>query len=262
MAREIRITIDDDEVFERLRRRKRQLDLSWEEALRRGLRERGRPGAHVSVNAGGATPFDPDFGERIKRSVARSLQESLADLGEEWAPEPHEPPEPAEPAGDRELDVEIDRLADAEDAVLGFDFLDSEGAAVPLRVDLRTTADGLEVDVVAVRRGKGTEGTNEFAQGDRKAVASRLAGGGTATLEVGPGETYAVTPELSWARDGEGRPTVSEVDVAEVHLEETTPDTGTANDEAVTGDSGAPDEGATDEGVDHVTTGADDDTGV
>lgn len=227
MAREIRITVDDDEVFERLRRRKRELDLSWEEALRRGLREGGRPGPAGHGPAGAATPFDPDFGERIKRNVARSLQESLADLGGEWQPEP---PEPREPGGDRELDAEIDRLADAEDAVLAFPFLDSEGAEVPLRVDLRTTSGGMAVDVVAIRRGKGTEGSNRFERGDRKAVASRLAGGETATLRVGPGERYAVTPELSWARDGEGRPTVSDAEIVAVHLEDSGGETDSEED--------------------------------
>jgi|GEM_PF-982189 len=52
MAREVRITIDDDEVFERMKARKGALDLSWEEVLHRGLREvpgerpddRGAPG--------------------------------------------------------------------------------------------------------------------------------------------------------------------------------------------------------------------------
>ena len=39
MSREIRITIEDDEVFERMRYRKDELDLSWEEVLRRGLTE-------------------------------------------------------------------------------------------------------------------------------------------------------------------------------------------------------------------------------
>jgi len=44
MAREVRITIDDDEVFERMKARKGALDLSWEEVLHRGLRE--VPGEH------------------------------------------------------------------------------------------------------------------------------------------------------------------------------------------------------------------------
>lgn len=38
MSREVRITIDDDEVFERMKHRKHELDLSWEEVLHRGLR--------------------------------------------------------------------------------------------------------------------------------------------------------------------------------------------------------------------------------
>ena len=54
MAREVRITIDDDEVFERMKARKGALDLSWEEVLHRGLRE--IPGEHPGESG---TPSEP-----------------------------------------------------------------------------------------------------------------------------------------------------------------------------------------------------------
>jgi hypothetical protein len=117
------------------------------------------------------------------------------------------------------LDDEIDRLEDAEDAVLVLG--DSEGERVPLRVALHTGPSGLDVDVVAVRSGKGTEGMNEFADGARADVARRFAAGDTATLELAAGsETYDVRPELEWARGSDGTPTVTDVAVTEVVFEE------------------------------------------
>lgn len=240
MSRQIRISIEDDEVFERLKRRKDALDLSWEDALRRGLRDsaeppRGQrtrhapgttPGHHSGANPdhrrepdrfgrdrGGPrrrrshrsrddpSPFDPDFGERIVDQVLTSLGESLPGVG-------------GEP-----LDREIDRLEDAEDAelVLG----ERDGERVPLRVSLYTGPDGLDVEVVAVRSGKHTEGMNRFADGARGRVARRFADGETATLELdGGGETYEVRPDLTWARGPDDTPMVTDVTIREVVFEE------------------------------------------
>lgn len=229
VSRQIRISIEDDEVFERLRRRKDALDISWEEALRRGLRDssdppRGPPteavdpsrdpsagrdrGAHgpgsprnmaagPDSGHGGPSPFDDDFGERIARQVASSIQGAV----------PGTPDEP--------LDDEIARLEDAEDAVLVLG--DAESERVPLRVSLRTGPDGLAVDVVAVRSGKDTEGMNRFADGARAAVAERFAAGEPVALELDGGEeTYRVRPDLTWARGDDGTPTVTDVEVREV----------------------------------------------
>ena len=235
MSREIRITVDDDEVFERLRRRKDALDLSWEDALRRGLREgiesqsaaksrpereRGRHGRGPSRESRGrhgrsgpgegnarerrgrqgrVSPFDPDFGEQIARSVVSSVNASV-------------------PGVDVTLEDEIDRLEEAEDATLILG--EGEGERVPLRVALHTGPEGLDVEVIAVRSGKGTEELNQFEDGARADVARRFAEGDTATLEIeGSEETYEVRPELTWVRGSEGAPRVTEVTIHEVVFE-------------------------------------------
>lgn len=56
MSREVRITIDDDEVFERMKQRKRDLDLSWEDVLHRGLRP--DPGSSTGPTGRGPGPAD------------------------------------------------------------------------------------------------------------------------------------------------------------------------------------------------------------
>lgn len=238
MSRQVRITIDDDEVFERLKRRKDALDLSWEDALRRGLRDSAEPprgpqhtpdsrerrespstGGHADRETGRSDqqrespgPFDSDFGEQIARRVLNSVNESI--------------PGAVSGAGtgagsttDAPLDAEIDRLEDAEDAVLVLG--DSEGERVPLRVALHTGPDGLDVEVVAVRSGKGTEAMNRFTDGARADVARRFAEGDTATLElVGGEEVYDVRPDLTWARGSDGTPTVTDVAVRDVVFED------------------------------------------
>ncbi|MDH5019485.1 hypothetical protein [Halobacterium rubrum] len=226
MSRQIRITVDDDEVFERLKRRKDALDLSWEDALRRGLRDSKQPprapdagdarpepdpgrdrGGRRSTDArreaasgSDPSPFDPDFGERLAERVLSTVGESVSGVADS-------------------LDEEIDRLEDAEDAVLVLG--DGDGERVPLRVSLHTGPGGLDVDVVAVRSGKDTEGMNEFADGARATVARRFARGETATLELAGGEeTYDVRPELEWARGDDGTPSVTDVSVRDVVFEE------------------------------------------
>ena len=231
MSREIRISIDDDEVFERMRRRKDELDLSWEEVLRRGLsggderaQSRGRgpttppgpsgPGprhAHErdefgssGRGKGGWNPFDPDFGRKLSEHIQQSVQGSL--------------PFETEFGG---LEAEIDQLEDAEDAVLAFPFLaEDPGNQVPLRVNLRTSSEGLDVEVVAVRRGKGVAEMNRFGADGRASVTKQLAAGEPAALRLRDGaEEYAVFPSLSWSRDAGGRPTVSEVEIESVEID-------------------------------------------
>jgi hypothetical protein len=245
VSRQVRISIDDDEVFERLKRRKDALDLSWEDALRRGLRDspepprapsnpteprRGRETGRnersdrreesrgdrhstrgsESRDGGDVSPLDPDFGERIAQQVLSSVSESVPGVVGPGADAT---------AGGGTLDDEIDRLEDAENAVLVLG--DSEQERVPLRVALHTGPDGLDVDVVAVRSGKGTDDMNEFADGARADVARRFAAGETATLALEAGsETYDVRPDLSWARGPDGTPRVTDVAVREVVFEE------------------------------------------
>lgn len=225
MAREIRITVDDDEVFERMKRRKRDLDLSWEEVLYRGLDERP----------------DEDVGDRLSRQieshVADTIRSSLGIQGgtegsrtpqhfeysgdfdprSPQEPEEPEPPESPEPPGG-DLEDEMERLANAEDARLTFDALESEsGYAVPLRVNLATSPEGLDVDVVAVRSGKSVAGMNRFDGDARSTVTRELATGGTARLELGDGaEVYDVRVALTWGRREDGTPTVTDVEVTDV----------------------------------------------
>lgn len=249
MSRQVRISIDDDEVFERLKRRKDALDLSWEDALRRGLRDSAEPprgpktaqepretperggraagdGDSQRGQAETPSPFDSDFGEQIAQRVLASVSESVSGAtggrgsaggasggGGAGAGGTGGSSGPGTP-----LDEEIDRLEDAEDAVLVLG--DSEGERVPLRVTLHTGPDGLDVEVVAVRSGKGTEEMNQFADGARADVAKRFARGDTATLEMAAGETYDVRGELSWAPGPEGTPTVTDVAIREVVFED------------------------------------------
>ncbi len=226
MAREIRISIDDDEVFERMKARKHELDLSWEEVLYRGLREESGEG-----HGPGPGPFqgtkpgpDPHYDERrstedpwdrwaddleasIRRKVGESLRTSFGAAGID-VPEPP----------DAGLDREVEALSEAEDATLVFDFLgDDEQFQVPLRVNLATGADGLDIEVVAVREGKGVAGTNAFEPGARHTIAERLSTDGLATLRLEAGvEEYDVVPVLSWGRDDRGRPTVTDVEIRDV----------------------------------------------
>jgi hypothetical protein len=251
MSRDIRISIDDDEVFERLKRRKRELDLSWEEALRRGL-ERGHGGhwdsrgkhpharsprgmsppsrrdfrkrghgrsrghtRHDSRDSGYPSPFDPDFGDRLRREIEESVQESMQSVEESM----HAVGESVGAVGEG-LETEIDRLEDAEDAVLSFPFLTDDRARVPLRVNLKTSADGLTVEVVAVRRGKSTGETNQFAADQRAEINRWLAGGKSVRLELQNGtEGYDVVPALSWSRADDGTPTVVDVEIADVRFD-------------------------------------------
>ena len=254
MSREIRITVDDDEVFERMKRRKTELDLSWEEVLHRGLRpDRGEArradrtsGHHPGEGSGGPDPH------RRHRGGAHDPHGPFGPHG------PHGPhgPEPHHEEHDRwdafgdslerqikdrvydslkasfgaagvdvpdrpGMDAEMEELASAEDATLVFEFLPADRAyEVPLRVDMETGLDGVTVDVVAVREGKSVRDANRFDTDARKRVNTRLGTGGTATLRFAEGaESYPVRPVLSWGRDAEGHPRVKAVDVAEVLLD-------------------------------------------
>ncbi|WP_313691170.1 hypothetical protein [Halorarum halobium] len=242
MAREVRITVDDDEVFERMKRRKRELDLSWEEVLYRGLtrREAGgqsppndSPGERAGGPVGEPGPAGPRDGEHreergdrwdrfasgLEREIQNKVYDTLASsFGSAGIDVPPRPDAADAPGG---LDDEVESLASAEDATLAFPFLDDEGSAtVPLRVALETGPDGLSIEVVALRRGKGVAEANSFDAGDRQRVNTRLAAGDAAVLSFADGaESYRVRPVLSWTRGEDGRPTVDEVDVPEVVLD-------------------------------------------
>jgi hypothetical protein len=243
MAREIRISVDDDEVFERMKRRKADLDLTWEEVLQRGLRpeapdEPSHPVDHGAHDHGhDADPlgdFDP-FGDeghpgarhdarRGRRGRSSSDGGALAHLAdrlrEQVQSEVRESLRESMGAMGGDLDREMRDLQDAEDAVLSFDVLDDDPRyRVPLRVRMETSRDGLDVDVVAVREGKSARGTNRFDREARRAVNEHLATGGTATLAFGTNgdrETYRVAPVCSWRRSDDGTPRVAEVEVHEV----------------------------------------------
>lgn len=239
MSREIRITVADDEVFERMRRQKEALDLSWEEVLRRGLSDAEGP---VPDQDQPLDPFADDFGEqhreRIRRettgvsqptsgeasqgtvsdSVRRFDPFDTASMGE-YVSQQIAAAMPDSPTGTASLSSELDRLAEAEDARLTFPFLEEETAEVPLRVTLRTTGDGLEIEVVTVRQGQGATAENRFPADARQRIAAALADGETATLTLQDGsETYDVVPSMSWDRTDDGTPTVGTVTIEAVHL--------------------------------------------
>jgi hypothetical protein len=218
MSREIRITVDDDEVFERMKRRKRELDLSWEDVLRRGL---GR---------GGGSDLDAvkdEFARRIQDQVAASLRASMP-----GASGPSRSPGSRDPFADEfwtdaedddgdDFDDEIADLAEAEDATLAFPSVaglsDEMATQVPLRVRLRFDGGDLAVTVVTVRQGKSVAEANSFPGDARRRLVEHLATGGTAALRLGDGsEEYRVRPALDWGRDEDGRPTVTGVEVDEV----------------------------------------------
>lgn len=304
MSREVRISIDDDEVFERMKHRKQELDLSWEEVLHRGLRrgpaaggERGHPqqtgrqesdrrrqdrqrdvessepSSHGPTGPGGDDGRTSRRGSERRSQSGRSRSHDRGDVpghveayqdhvdahqehvdayqdhvdeyyDDQWdrfadsveaqvqnkvynalrstfgaagidVPEPPEPPHSS-------LDREMEDLSNAEDAVLSFDFLDDDpGYQIPLRVNLQTSVDGLDVEVVAVRQGKSVRDMNRFDSEARLAVTKRLAKGDPAILRFDDGaEGYEVEPVIRWERDESGRPTVTAVDIEAVRLGE------------------------------------------
>lgn len=221
MSREIRVTIDDDEVFDRMKHRKQQLDLSWEEVLRRGLRHPREGIDHKNRSHRGDRPrYGPsdDFGEEIARRVQAHVTNTLRDsmrgvLGD--APDMRGPTAPGE------FESELGSLERAEDATLGFPFLDSGPEnVIPLRVNLRTSADGLDVDVVTIRRGKTVSKMNQFTPDARKQVTEHLAHGDKAVLQLPTDEeTYRVSPVLAWSRDSTGTAIVTDVEIETVSFE-------------------------------------------
>jgi len=234
MTREVRITIDDDEVFERMKARKRDLDLSWEEVLHRGLRERESPPKPPEPPEPPEPPDPPDipslFGgdggggdERDEsdrgrerrhgrdRRRGRREPEGIGDVVDQFRSQLREQVqesvrESMESSFGTDLDREVSELEAAEDAVLRFQFLDDEQAAyrVPLRVDLQTSRAGLDVDVVAVRQGKSVRDLNRFDRAARRTVNERLARGDAATLEfeAAAGENSAEPSLASAPEDG------------------------------------------------------------
>lgn len=297
MSREVRISIDDDEVFERMKQRKHELDLSWEEVLHRGLRREpdtgaerddrqradrrranrqggdasgatsspGHPGPagddgrhsrsgrrghagssrsrdrsdapdhveayqdhvdayqdHVDAYQNHVDEYYDDQWDRFADSVEAQVQNKVYNaLRNTFGAAGIDVPEPPKPPHGG-LDREMQDLSNAEDAVLSFDFLDDDPAyQIPLRVNLQTSVDGLDVEVVAVRQGKSVRDMNRFDSEARLAVTKRLAQGAPAILRFDDGaEGYEVEPVIRWERDESGRPTVTAVDIDAVRLGE------------------------------------------
>ncbi|MFC7072317.1 hypothetical protein ACFQJ7_05440 [Halovenus rubra] len=219
MSREIRITISDDEVFERMKRVKKHLDLSWKEVLHRGLQidDFSQPtDRDATVHDGPEqtpSPGDTDFGDRIERQLKQRIEASLENaLGVETFE--------AESSGSPPYDYEdeVESLANAEDATLIFPFLDETPAnRVPLRVEIEMRAGGVEIDVVAVRQSKSVTEMNCFKRATRQRIAEGLATGSSVRLELGDGaEEYEVTPVLTWGRDSQGELVVEQVKIEDV----------------------------------------------
>lgn len=250
MAREIRITVDDDEVFERMKHRKADLDLTWEEVLKRGLRaddaqgtstgSEGRrpneapdpPEGPDAPGAGGerSTAGTSDHGSRGAAGTGHgsghghgepgSIGDFADQLRDQIRGQVRESLESSMQSVQHDLDREMRDLRAAEDAVLRFDVLEDDPRyEVPLRVRMETSRSGLDVEVVAVREGKSVTGTNRFDRGARRTVNEHFATGGTATLAFGANgdaETYEVAPVCSWGRHDDGTPRVSGVEIHEV----------------------------------------------
>ena len=221
MARQIRISIEDDEVFERMKMRKQELDLSWEEVVHRGLKINSAPetsptdsyrdqyqqAGRANDLLGNPGGFAADLQSQIQEHIRHSLSESLGD---------------SSPVNDS-LDTTVDVLEAAEDATLYFDCLDQDAHTpayqVPLRVILEAGSEGLSVEVVAIRSGKSTDGMNSFRPRIRRRVIEHLATGGTAELQVGTSdESYTVSPVLTWERY-QNIPRVSDVTIDSVIFE-------------------------------------------
>ncbi|MFB6139466.1 MAG: hypothetical protein ABEJ26_03420 [Halosimplex sp.] len=227
MARDVRIRIDDDEVFERMKARKRELDLSWEEVLHRGLREEppGPPAPEFGPGQDGRREVGPDetsgeayVGHQFDDSIGAMVEDIKGQVQNQVRESLRASMESVEAAG-ADLEREMDELANAEDAVLGFADAagDDSRYEVPLRVRLETSRGGMDVTVVAVREGKSTAGMNRFDAEARRAVNGHLARGGTAQLAFADGaEAYEVAPVLEWGHGDDGNPTVTAVEVDEV----------------------------------------------
>jgi hypothetical protein len=246
VAREIRITVDDDEVFERMKYVKADLDLTWEEALKRGLRARDAegPGAASESRWPSEAPEPPeapdapgagsewstsgtsDHGahDASRSGHGHGDQGSFGDLADQLRDQirgqVRESLESSMQSVQHDLDREMRDLQAAEDAVLRFDVLEDDPQyEVPLRVRMEISRSGLDVEVVAVREGKSVTGTNRFDRGARRTVNEHLATGGTVTLAFdanGDAETYEVAPVCSWGRHDDRTPRVSSVEIHEV----------------------------------------------
>ncbi len=244
MAREVRITIDDDELFERMKRRKQALDLSWEEVLHRGLRP---PETDRRDRGRGYEPSDPReevaAAKQDLKNAVEDIKRFRRDISRDREERPGSPSfDPFDPASieefvtetvrrstgwldDTDWDEEIERVTEAEDAALIFPFLGSVAKdpanQVPLRVQLRVTGEGLDIEVVTVRSGKGVSGMNEFDRGVRQHLIKGLAKEGSAVLQLEAGvEEYPVVPTLTWSRNDRGMPVVDHVSIEEVVLDE------------------------------------------
>lgn len=245
MVREVRITIDDDELFERMKDRKQALDLSWEDVLHRGLRPPdvtpGDPGPRAEGGSGIAAAkeelkrairdlegerrdprrgyddaqgrpeadergFNPFDAASIERFVADTIRESTSFLDHGgW-------------------DEDLDRVTEGEDAVLRFPFLGDAASEpsnqIPIRVTLDVSGAGLDIDVVTIRRGKDVSGMNAFDPAIRQAVIEGIASGEQATLALATtAESYVVIPDIRWSTTDEGRPYADTVAIDGVVLD-------------------------------------------
>lgn len=193
MSPDIRISISDDETFERLKRRKNELDLSWKEVVLRGLKKRTMPLEHLGIK-------DP-IGKR-----ALEIVDGLTITT---------------PEAEEDIETTIDRLERGEDSILSFDFLNKSRCRIPLRIGLTTGKGGHKVKWQEVRRGKSTSHMNSFSEEEREEIAEKLGEGRKATLKMERGKIeYDVVPTISWTRDDSGFCCAKEVSVEEIDVQE------------------------------------------
>jgi hypothetical protein len=226
MAREIRISIDDDEVFERMKRRKSELGLTWHEVLQRGLSvgdtddSRARRDTESAYGRHSGRSRDPmdEIGDTIEREVKKRVYKSLSNSfdispSDMDVPESSEPSDPFSDADDESMET----LQSAEDGELVFPFLE-DGLAyrIPLRINVEMETGGIDIEVVAVRQSKSVAEMNTFDRGARRQIAEALASGSAARLVLEPDvEEYQVTPKLHWSR-ADGAPIVTDVEIDQV----------------------------------------------
>lgn len=204
-----RVAVDfEEEAFRRLKQRKEQLDLSWRDVILRGLEEKPstrdlRAGRLLAKQWFGEGMDNQPSGEGITATVQDT------DPNARVAQELERAVDSFESGGD--LETEIENLESGDDAILSLPGTDTE---IPLRVRLKTTNEGLEAGLVAVRD---IPGRNQFKESDRATTSESLAEGEPAILEIGQIDEvrYEVTPSIEWSRDDSGMLTATDVDIKE-----------------------------------------------
>lgn len=113
--------------------------------------------------------------------------------------------------------ISVDRVSEAENAVLMFNFLEGVHRRIPLRVSMMTVPEGTDIEVVSVRQGDDVSGYNQFSDEDRERIGQKLMEDGTGILDIEDSqERYQVKPSLTWNRGETNQLVVESVEIREV----------------------------------------------